>query len=61
MESLIARLKTVMARRGYSQSHIAREVGRSVAVINQFLQGKYKGDVAGLALKITDFIQSDDD
>ncbi|EDJ1502881.1 ATPase [Salmonella enterica subsp. enterica serovar Kottbus] len=61
MEKLITQLKSVMERRGYSQSYIAREIGRSVAVINQFLQGKYKGDMAGLALKITDFIQSDDD
>ncbi|EAA5550953.1 ATPase, partial [Salmonella enterica subsp. enterica] len=37
MEKLITQLKSVMERRGYSQSYIAREIGRSVAVINQFL------------------------
>ena len=43
--SLITQLNDVMARRGYTQTHVARAIGRSSAVINQYLQGKYQGDI----------------
>ncbi|EON0178581.1 helix-turn-helix domain-containing protein, partial [Escherichia coli] len=42
--SLITQLNDVMARRGYTQTHVARAIGRSSAVISQYLQGKYQGD-----------------
>lgn len=40
--SLITQLNDVMARRGFTQTHVARAIGRSSAVINQYLQGKYQ-------------------
>ncbi|ELL6061421.1 AAA family ATPase [Shigella sonnei] len=53
---LVEQLKDVMERRGYSQAQVGRAIGRSGAVINQFLQGKYTGDNADLELRIEGFI-----
>ncbi|HFR1363223.1 TPA: helix-turn-helix domain-containing protein, partial [Shigella sonnei] len=53
---LVEQLKDVMERRGYSQTQVGRAIGRSGAVINQFLQGKYTGDNADLELRIEGFI-----
>ncbi|ECA9706500.1 ATPase [Salmonella enterica subsp. enterica serovar Bredeney] len=53
---LITQLKDVMERRGYSQTHVARAIGRSGAVVNQFLQGKYTGDITDIQERITSFI-----
>ncbi|EAP4730315.1 AAA family ATPase [Salmonella enterica] len=53
---LITQLKDVMERRGYSQSQVARAIGRSGAVVNQFLQGKYTGDISDIQERITSFI-----
>ncbi|EIS6411880.1 AAA family ATPase [Salmonella enterica] len=53
---LITQLKDVMERRGYSQTQVARAIGRSGAVVNQFLQGKYTGDISDIQERITSFI-----
>lgn len=53
---LITQLKDVMERRGYSQSQVARAIGRSGAVVNQFLQGKYTGDVTDIQERVVSFI-----
>ncbi|EAU5127268.1 AAA family ATPase [Salmonella enterica] len=53
---LITQLKDVMERRGYSQAQVARAIGRSGAVVNQFLQGKYTGDISDIQGRITSFI-----
>ncbi|EKC4592228.1 AAA family ATPase, partial [Salmonella enterica] len=53
---LITQLKDVMERRGYSQAQVARAIGRSGAVVNQFLQGKYTGDISDIQERITSFI-----
>lgn len=53
---LITQLKDVMERRGYSQTQVARAIGRSAAVVNQFLQNKYTGDIADIQERITSFI-----
>ncbi|ECC3818800.1 AAA family ATPase [Salmonella enterica] len=53
---LITQLKDVMERRGYSQTQVARAIGRSGAVVNQFLQGKYTGDITDIQERITSFI-----
>ncbi|EGO7251377.1 AAA family ATPase [Salmonella enterica] len=53
---LITQLKDVMERRGYSQTQVARAIGRSGAVVNQFLQGKYTGDITDIQQRITSFI-----
>lgn len=54
--SLITQLKDVMERRGYTQTHVARAIGRTHPVVNQFLQGKYRGDVADIEERISAFV-----
>lgn len=46
--SIHAELNDLMARKGYSQTQVARAIGKSAAVINQYLQGKYAGDVPSI-------------
>lgn len=41
-------LQNYISSRGISQSAVARGIGRSTATINQYLQGKYNGDVETL-------------
>lgn len=41
-------LQNYISSRGISQSTVARGIGRSTATINQYLQGKYNGDVETL-------------
>ncbi|WP_370558591.1 AAA family ATPase [Edwardsiella tarda] len=53
---LITQLKDVMERHAYSQAQVGRAIGRSGAVINQFLQDKYTGDNADLESRIESFI-----
>lgn len=50
-------LQELMSRRNLSQLSVARAVGKSAAVINQYLQGKYSGDVESVNELITGFIQ----
>ncbi|HAZ3610190.1 TPA: AAA family ATPase [Escherichia coli] len=54
--SLIAQLNEVMVRCGYTQTHVARAIGRSNAVVNQYLQGKYEGDIADVEERISSFV-----
>ncbi|HAZ8616301.1 TPA: AAA family ATPase [Escherichia coli] len=54
--SLITQLNDVMARCGYTQTHVGRAIGRSSAVINQYLQGKYVGDVTDVEERISSFV-----
>lgn len=54
--SLITQLNDVMARRGYTQTHVARAIGRSSAVISQYLQGKYQGDMSDIEERISAFV-----
>ncbi|HHF8231103.1 TPA: AAA family ATPase [Klebsiella pneumoniae] len=46
--SIHAELNDLMTRKGYSQTQVARAIGKSAAVINQYLQGKYAGDVPSI-------------
>ncbi|WP_251271486.1 helix-turn-helix domain-containing protein, partial [Enterobacter hormaechei] len=41
--SLQTELNELMSRKGYSQTQVARAFGKSPAVVNQYLQGKYQG------------------
>lgn len=41
-------LSELMARRSWSQTQVARALGKSNATISQYLQGKYAGDVKAL-------------
>ncbi|HCD4735279.1 TPA: AAA family ATPase [Klebsiella pneumoniae] len=45
-----------MTRKGYSQTQVARAIGKSTAVINQYLQGKYAGDVPAIDALARSFI-----
>ncbi|EHD21521.1 MULTISPECIES: ATPase [Brenneria] len=47
----------VMERKGLTQSQVSRAIGKSTAVVNQYLQGKYAGDVDGVNQIVADFIE----
>ncbi|MDO2837195.1 AAA family ATPase [Escherichia coli] len=54
--SIHVELNDLMTRKGYSQSQVARAIGKSTAVINQYLQGKYAGDVPAIDALARSFI-----
>ncbi|HBX3515634.1 TPA: ATPase [Klebsiella pneumoniae] len=54
--SIHAELNDLMTRKGYSQTQVARAIGKSTAVINQYLQGKYAGDVPAIDALARSFI-----
>ncbi|MFH2504010.1 AAA family ATPase [Klebsiella indica] len=54
---MITELTELMNEKGYSQTQVARAMGKSAAVINQYLLNKYKGDISGLEADIRNFIQ----
>ena len=54
--SVHAELNDLMTRKGYSQTQVARAIGKSAAVINQYLQGKYAGDVPAIDALAHSFI-----
>lgn len=51
------RLRAELDRAGLSQAVAARLIGISPAVVSQFLAGSYPGDVAGIAAKVTGWLQ----
>lgn len=55
--NVITQLKDVMDTRGYSQGQVARAIGRSVTAMNQYVQGKYNGDIADMEERIGNFIR----
>ncbi|EJG5922214.1 AAA family ATPase [Salmonella enterica] len=54
---IITQLKDVMDAHGYSQGQVARAIGRSSATMNQYLQGKYNGDIADMEERIGHFLR----
>lgn len=54
--SIHVELNDLMTRKGYSQTQVARAIGKSTAVINQYLQGKYTGDVPAIDALVRSFI-----
>ncbi|HBX3489332.1 MULTISPECIES: AAA family ATPase [Klebsiella pneumoniae complex] len=54
--SIHAELNDLMTRKGYSQTQVARAIGKSAATINQYLQGKYAGDVPSIDALARSFI-----
>ncbi|HGW5506334.1 TPA: AAA family ATPase [Citrobacter koseri] len=54
-------LTELMTRRGYNQTQVARAIGKSPAVINQYLQGKYTGDIPSINELITGFISRENE
>jgi DNA transposition AAA+ family ATPase len=59
--SQIQELTELMSEKGFSQAQVARGIGRSPAMINQYLQGKYAGDTATLETQVQQFIQRERD
>ncbi|EBB7160014.1 AAA family ATPase [Salmonella enterica] len=55
--NVITQLKDVMDTHGYSQGQVARAIGRSVTTMNQYVQGKYNGDIADMEERIGNFIR----
>ena len=47
-----------LAEHGLSQERAGKEAGISAAAFNQFMQGKYKGDNAGVADKVMIWLAS---
>ena len=45
-------LQQYIAAHGYTQSQVAAKLGVSAATVNQYLQGKYKGDTVALDKKV---------
>lgn len=54
---IITQLKDVMDTHSYSQGQVARAIGRSSATMNQYLQGKYNGDIADMEERIGHFLR----
>lgn len=54
--SIHVELNDLMTRKGYSQTQVAVAIGKSTAVINQYLQGKYAGDVPAIDALARSFI-----
>ncbi|MDE9466855.1 AAA family ATPase [Xenorhabdus bovienii] len=55
--STITELNELMEEKGFSQAQVARGIGRSTAMINQYLQGKYNGDTVTLETQLQQFIR----
>ncbi|EIU1806325.1 AAA family ATPase [Salmonella enterica] len=55
--NVITQLKDVMDTHSYSQGQVARAIGRSVTAMNQYVQGKYNGDIADMEERIGNFIR----
>lgn len=54
--SIVNELTILMNSKGWSQAQVARGIGYGTAVINQFLQNKYTGDVNAVEEKVRQFI-----
>ncbi|HFJ2098244.1 TPA: AAA family ATPase [Salmonella enterica] len=55
--NVITQLKDIMDTHNYSQGQVARAIGRSVTAMNQYVQGKYNGDIADMEERIANFIR----
>lgn len=59
--SQVTELTEYMSLKGYTQNYIARAIGKSTAVINQYLQGKYNGDVKSIDSLVQSYLQREQD
>lgn len=57
--ALAAELDQHMQERGHTQAAVARAIGVSASALNQWIAGKYKGDIKGLEHAITGFLKRD--
>lgn len=53
----IAQLKSYMQATGLRQPQVAAQLGKSTAVVNQYLQGKYAGDTESLDKDVAQLVQ----
>ncbi|WP_038914131.1 AAA family ATPase [Dickeya zeae] len=54
--NLCNELADLIARKGWSQTQVARAIGKSPAVVSQYLQNKYTGDVSGIDELVSNLI-----
>ncbi|WP_347253851.1 AAA family ATPase [Leminorella grimontii] len=54
-------LADLIARKGWSQTQVARAIGKSPAVINQYLLSKYQGDVESLEADVQGFLNRENE
>jgi hypothetical protein len=59
-EALLARFKEIIERRGYSIKQIASMLGKSTALVSQYINEKYNGDVAAVEQDIWSFIEREE-
>lgn len=57
MKNMNTTLNQFITDFGYSQSQIAAQLGKSPATINQYLNGKYKGDTSALDRAVAQLIE----
>lgn len=55
--SIKEQLVELMERKGLTQTQVSRAIGKSTALVSQFLQEKYTGDMAGVNALVQDFIE----
>lgn len=56
-QNLPAQLQGFMAEHGISQTQVAKSIGKSVAAINQWLQGKYGGDSTAINILVGNYLE----
>lgn len=54
--SIQTELSELMARKGFSQTQVARAIGKSPATISQYLKGVYAGDVRNIDELVQNFV-----
>lgn len=54
---LIAELTELMQEKQYTQTQVARAIGRSPSVVSQFLQGTYNGSAEDITERVRGFIE----
>lgn len=60
MEELIKKVREYMTEKGISQNKMATAVGTSSAVLSQWLNSKYEGDLEEINAKISEFLEKEE-
>lgn len=58
VKRIINRLKKFLADHGISQAELARSLGLNNSRLNQFMHGKYKGDIESIVNRAVNYIDS---
>lgn len=56
-KELIAKLLAFMNEHKVSQTDVAKGIGKSVAAVNQWLQGKYAGDTTAINILVSGYLE----